>query len=78
MLSSQTKDEVTDAAVKSLRAALGGSLSLTALLNADASTISAAIQKVGFWRRKTEYVDIIACTVSLGPCYVAVTSCGQL
>ena len=66
MLSSQMKDEVTDAAVKSLRAALGGSLSLTALLNADASTISAAIQKVGFWRRKTEYVDILAYTVSIG------------
>ncbi|KZV68113.1 DNA glycosylase [Peniophora sp. CONT] len=56
MLSSQTKDEVTDAAVKSLRTALGGSLSLTALLNADADTISNAINKVGFWRRKTDYI----------------------
>ncbi|VDB84517.1 unnamed protein product [Peniophora sp. CBMAI 1063] len=56
MLSSQTKDEVTDAAVKALRAALGGSLSLDALLNAKASTISSAIQKVGFWRRKTDYI----------------------
>lgn len=59
MLSSQTKDEVTDAAVKTLRAALGGSISLSSLLNADADTISNAINKVGFWRRKTEWVHII-------------------
>jgi endonuclease-3 len=54
MLSSQTKDEVTDAAVKKLRAAVGGTLSLEAIISADESTISEAINKVGFWRRKTE------------------------
>ncbi|KAH9914519.1 DNA glycosylase [Epithele typhae] len=56
MLSSQTKDEVTDAAVSKLREALGGTLSVDALRNADDSTISDAICKVGFWRRKTQYI----------------------
>ncbi|KAG6835643.1 hypothetical protein H0H93_016250 [Arthromyces matolae] len=56
MLSSQTKDEVTDAAVSKLRTALGGSLSVDALIAADDATISEAIGKVGFWRRKTEYI----------------------
>ncbi|TRM69721.1 DNA glycosylase [Schizophyllum amplum] len=56
MLSSQTKDEVVDAAVKKLRQALGGSITLQALLEADKSTISEAICKVGFWPKKTGYI----------------------
>ncbi|TFK27407.1 DNA glycosylase [Coprinopsis marcescibilis] len=56
MLSSQTKDEVTDAALTKLRSALGGTLSIEAMINAQPSTISEAIAKVGFWRRKTEYL----------------------
>ncbi|KAG6808729.1 hypothetical protein H0H92_003091 [Tricholoma furcatifolium] len=52
----KTKDEVTDAAVSKLRAALGGSLSVDALIAADDATITEAIAKVGFWRRKTEYI----------------------
>jgi endonuclease III len=56
MLSSQTKDEVTDAAVAKLRAALGGSLSLDALLAAEEHIIADSINKVGFWRRKTQFV----------------------
>jgi endonuclease III len=56
MLSSQTKDEVTDAAVSKLREAVGGSLSVDAIRNAEDSTISQAIAKVGFWRRKSQYV----------------------
>ncbi|KAL4075309.1 DNA glycosylase [Scleroderma yunnanense] len=56
MLSSQTKDEVTDAAVAKLRTALGGSLSVDALIATDDATISEAIAKVGFWRRKTQYL----------------------
>ncbi|KAG2139055.1 DNA glycosylase [Suillus clintonianus] len=56
MLSSQTKDEVTDAAVAKLRAAVGGTLSIVAIISADDSTISDAIAKVGFWRRKTGYI----------------------
>lgn len=57
MLSSQTKDEVTNAAVDQLRASVGGTLSVEAILEADQAAISAAIGKVGFWRRKTEYVQ---------------------
>jgi endonuclease-3 len=53
MLSSQTKDEVTDAAVSKLRDAVGGTLSVDAIISADEATISDAIAKVGFWRRKT-------------------------
>ncbi|KAG1736923.1 DNA glycosylase [Suillus paluster] len=56
MLSSQTKDEVTDAAVAKLRAAVGGTLSVAAIISADDATISDAIAKVGFWRRKTGYL----------------------
>ncbi|KAL4245679.1 Endonuclease III [Abortiporus biennis] len=56
MLSSQTKDEVTDAAVSKLREAVGGSLSVDALININESAISEAIAKVGFWRRKTQYI----------------------
>ncbi|KAI0781508.1 DNA glycosylase [Trametes elegans] len=56
MLSSQTKDEVTDAAVAKLREAVGGSLSIDAILQADEGAISEAICKVGFWRRKTQYI----------------------
>ncbi|TFK32593.1 DNA glycosylase [Crucibulum laeve] len=56
MLSSQTKDEVTDAAVSNLREALGGSLTVDAVIEVDEGVISAAIAKVGFWRRKTGYI----------------------
>ncbi|EPQ50587.1 DNA glycosylase [Gloeophyllum trabeum ATCC 11539] len=56
MLSSQTKDEVTDAAVAKLREAVGGTLSVDAVLQADDSVIFEAICKVGFWRRKTGYI----------------------
>jgi endonuclease-3 len=54
MLSSQTKDEVTDAAVDKLRAALGGTLSLEGLLNVEEDVVAECISKVGFWRRKTQ------------------------
>lgn len=56
MLSSQTKDEVTDAAVDKLRAAFGGTLSLEALLTAEENVVAECISKVGFWRRKTQYI----------------------
>ena len=56
MLSSQTKDETTDTAITKLRAALGGNISLDGIIGADDSTISQAINKVGFWRRKTGYL----------------------
>ena len=56
MLSSQTKDEVTDASVDKLRVALGGTISLDALLAAEEHAIADSINKVGFWRRKTQLV----------------------
>ena len=56
MLSSQTKDEVTDAAVDKLRVALGDRLSLDALLSAEEQVIADAISKIGFWRCKTQFV----------------------
>jgi endonuclease-3 len=56
MLSSQTKDEITDEAISKLRAALGGSISVDGIIDADESIISQAIARVGFWRRKTEYL----------------------
>lgn len=54
MLSSQTRDEVTSAAVHKLREAVGGSLNVDAVLTTDDKVISDAICKVGFWRRKTK------------------------
>ncbi len=70
MLSSQTKDEVTDAAVSRLREAVGGALSVDAIIGAEDTVISDAIAKVGFWRRKTVYVqtrlDCIILTIVLG------------
>lgn len=54
MLSSQTKDEVTDAAVTKLREAVGGTLSVGAILAANEAKIEDAIGKVGFWKRKTQ------------------------
>jgi endonuclease-3 len=60
MLSSQTKDEVTHAAIANLRAAFGGSISLEAMIEADDGVIADAISKVGFWRKKTKcVVDLI-------------------
>jgi len=56
MLSSQTKDEVTDAAVSKLRTALGGSLSIQGMIDTEEEAVAEAIAKVGFWRRKTGFV----------------------
>jgi len=56
MLSSQTKDEVTNAAVENLRKALGGSISIKGMIAAEDTVISRAISKVGFWNRKTKQV----------------------
>jgi endonuclease III len=53
MLSSQTKDEVTHAAVSNLREALD-TLSVESIIAADAKVIEQAICKVGFWRRKAQ------------------------
>ncbi|KAJ7184548.1 DNA glycosylase [Mycena filopes] len=60
MLSPQTKDQVTDAAVNKLRDALGGTVSLEAVLAADPTVISEAINKVGMWRVKTKHIKLTA------------------
>ena len=57
MLSSQTKDEVMNAAIANLRTAFGGSISLEAMIEADENVVSEAISKVGFWRKKTRFVN---------------------
>ncbi|KAK0225046.1 hypothetical protein EDD85DRAFT_795274 [Armillaria nabsnona] len=48
-----TKDKITGAVVKRLRAVLGGSISVQSIIYAEDSSI-AAIAEVGFWRRKTQ------------------------
>jgi endonuclease III len=53
MLSSQTTDRVCHTAVKNLRTAVGGSLTVDAILNANRATILVAINKVGFNNKKT-------------------------
>ncbi|KAG8778951.1 DNA N-glycosylase and apurinic/apyrimidinic (AP) lyase [Ceratobasidium sp. 428] len=63
MLSSQTRDEMTAAAVTNLRTVLPGGLTVTSIIEADLSVISQAINKVGFWRRKAEYVKEAAGTL---------------
>ncbi|KAJ7221509.1 DNA glycosylase [Mycena pura] len=60
ILSPQTTDKVVDAAVITLRTALGGSVSLDAVLAADPIVISDAINKVGMWRAKTKYLKASA------------------
>lgn len=57
MLSSQTKDEVTHAAVAKIRAAAGGVITLDAMLAMDTQTLQGAINKVGFWPKKTTCVQ---------------------
>jgi endonuclease III len=57
MLSPQTKDEVCDAAVKKVRIAIGGTLSVDAMIQAEESTVAEAVNKVGFWRKKAVYVS---------------------
>jgi endonuclease-3 len=60
MLSSQTKDPVTADAVHNLQQNLKGGLSLSSILNATQDEISVNINKVGFWRRKTGYIQSTA------------------
>ncbi|KAL1409571.1 alpha,alpha-trehalase nth1 [Vanrija albida] len=60
MLSSQTKDAVTSQAVINLHEALPGGLSAESLAAAPEDTVANAINKVGFWRRKTEYIQAAA------------------
>lgn len=56
MLSSQTKDPVTSQAVTNLHQTLPGGLSAESLASASIETVQECINKVGFWRRKTDYI----------------------
>lgn len=57
MLSSQTKDPVTSQAVTNLHDVLPGGLTAASLAAAPAEVVAECINKVGFWRRKTEYIQ---------------------
>ncbi|KAK6907011.1 hypothetical protein I203_101000 [Kwoniella mangroviensis CBS 8507] len=56
MLSSQTKDPVTSAAVTTLHETLRGGLTARSLADASTELIQQCINKVGFWRRKADYI----------------------
>ncbi|OMJ10698.1 Endonuclease III-like protein [Smittium culicis] len=56
ILSSQTRDEMTSAAVDNLNAALSGGLSPTSLVAATDDTIKQAIKSVGFANTKVKYL----------------------
>lgn len=60
MLSSQTKDAVTSQAVVNLHESVPGGLTAATLAEANPDVVSEAIAKVGFWRRKTEYIQAAA------------------
>ncbi|XP_076151673.1 endonuclease III-like protein 1 [Alosa pseudoharengus] len=53
MLSSQTKDQVTAAAMQRLRA---HGLTVAAILNTEDDTLGKLIYPVGFWRTKVKYI----------------------
>ncbi|KAI9633112.1 DNA glycosylase [Dioszegia hungarica] len=66
MLSSQTKDAVTSAAVTNLHLTLPGGLTCTSLAAADRGVVEGCIAKVGFWRRKAEYIQEAARRIEMG------------
>lgn len=57
MLSSQTKDAITSQAVTNLHQTLPGGLTAESLASAEVQVVQDCINKVGFWRRKTEYIQ---------------------
>ena len=63
MLSSQTKDAITAQAVSNLHQTLPGGLTAQSLADATEPTVQECINKVGFWRRKTEYIQAAARTL---------------
>ncbi|KIY66179.1 DNA glycosylase [Cylindrobasidium torrendii FP15055 ss-10] len=56
ILSAQTKDEYTDAAMKNLRAAVGGCITVDALLNTSSKDIQSAVRPAGMAEKKTKYL----------------------
>ena len=57
MLSSQTKDAVTSQAVTNLHHTIPGGLTAETLASAPSDMVAECIAKVGFWRRKTDYIQ---------------------
>ncbi|TLD28008.1 DNA glycosylase [Venturia nashicola] len=60
MLSSQTKDPVTFAAIQTLESSLPGGLCLQALLDVEPGRLNQLIGKVGFHNNKTKYIKATA------------------
>lgn len=60
MLSSQTKDPVTAAAIKNLQDNLEGGFNLAALLAVEPERLNELIAKVGFHNNKTKYIKATA------------------
>ncbi|KAK4546950.1 hypothetical protein LTR36_001682 [Oleoguttula mirabilis] len=61
MLSSQTKDTVTAAAMKNLQADLpGGHFCLESLLKVEPTELNRLIEKVGFHNNKTKFIKAVA------------------
>lgn len=60
MLSSQTKDTVTAAAMKNLQANLPGGFCLDSLLKVEPSELNCLIEKVGFHNNKTKFIKSVA------------------
>lgn len=60
MLSSQTKDPVTFAAIQTLESSLPGGLCLQALLDVEPEKLNELIGKVGFHNNKTKYIKATA------------------
>ncbi|SMQ45981.1 unnamed protein product [Zymoseptoria tritici ST99CH_3D7] len=60
MLSSQTKDPVTAAAMKNLQDNLEGGFNLEGLLNVEPDVLNNLIAKVGFHNNKTKYIKATA------------------
>jgi len=60
MLSSQTKDTVTAAAMKILQAKLPGGFCLESLLTAEPEELNRLIEKVGFHNNKTKFIKAMA------------------
>lgn len=60
MLSSQTKDPVTFAAIQTLESSLPGGLCLQALLDVEPERLNELIGKVGFHNNKTKFIKATA------------------
>lgn len=60
MLSSQTKDTVTAAAMRNLQENMPGGLTLDSLLQVDPAQLNNLIEKVGFHNNKTKFIKAVA------------------